>query len=392
MKKRFFIFITIFFIFLLFFNSCKVERLPFLIISCEGKIILFDKNLNKIDEIETGLDGKVLLGEIRNKKVLFNYYSSDFKKSGIFLLDLDTKDILNLTEGLLGNFPYSPKFLDNENILFTLKESYESEYLYIYNLKLKNKKPISTTIISTYIYPIYVDEDSKNVYIHLLKQKEEKSKIAIYSYPSDEFNENYLSFKDNFYFQGNSNLMGEVLGRTFDSKSKISTIEILDLKSRNTKTIFKTNEGEIYNEMFINNSDEIVFKIVPSDQNKKPYIMIIDRNGNILKNFEVPQFTDFYIRGSFENYLYLMAQESSRSKYLLFGIDLEKRSFKKFTNENYFYGGDLIISTSKENIIISEIKEGVQEKNYILMNFNGENKINLNEKLKIKIDSIIFFE
>ncbi|MCX8095792.1 MAG: hypothetical protein N3D74_06385 [Caldisericia bacterium] len=391
MKKRFLI---IFMLFILSFSlfSCKKERARELIVSSENKIIIFDKNFKVVKEFDTGLKGKLILGEIRNNKILFNYFSDDYSKSGIFALDFETGEMLNLTEGLLGNFPYTPKFYDDENILFTLKEMGLREYLYIYNLKFKNKKPLIFNLISSYIYPIYIDELEKNLYMHILKENETKSKIALYKFLSDEFIENYITFKENFYFQGNSNENGEILGKSFDNNLKVSKIEILNLETKEFKSVFETKEGEIYNETFFNNSRNILFKFVPNDLNKKPYISIIDRNGNIIKNIEPPNSKDFYIRGVFKNYLYLMVQEVSGGKYVLYGTDLDNVSFKKLTRENYFYGGDLIYSDLKGKIILSEIKEGTQDKEYILMNLNGEMKINLNEKLKIKIDSIIFFE
>ncbi|MBC7195405.1 MAG: hypothetical protein H5U37_07095, partial [Caldisericia bacterium] len=350
------------------------------------------KNLNKIKEFDTSLKGKIILGEIRGNKILFNYYSEDYKTSQIYILDIQSGEKINITEGLIGSFPYTPKFLDDENILFTLKESASKEYLYVYNLKLNNKKPLTQGFVFEYLYPIYIDEVNKNIYIHLLKPNETSSKISLFKFLTEEFIENYVSFIENFYFQGFSNESGEILGHTLETKSSTSKIEILDLKTKEFKTIFETKEGEISNETFLNDSKNIIFKLIPNELNKKILIYLIDRNGNILKTIEPPESNDFYIRGVIKNNLYLMILEKGSSRYTLYTTDLDKISFKKLTRENYFYGGDLIYSTSKERLILSEIKEGGQEKEYILMKLNGDEKVNLNEKLKIRIDSIIFLD
>ncbi len=374
------------------FISCKKVASPEIIISSDGKILLFDKNLNKIKEFDTFLNGKIILGDIKKDKILFNYYSEDYKTSQIYILDIQSGEKINITEGLIGSFLYTPKFLDDENILFTLKESASKENLYVYNLKLNNKKPLTQGFVFEYIYPIYIDEVNKNIYLHLLKPNETSSKISLFKFLTEEFIENYISFKENFYFQGSSNEFEEILGHTLDTKSLTSKIEILNLKTKEFKTISKTEDGEISNETFLNDSKNIIFKLIPNELNKKILIYLIDRDGNILKKIEPPESNDFYIRGVIKNNLFLMLLEKGFPKYTLYTTDIDNVSFKKLTRENYFYGGDLIYSKSKERLIFSEIKEGGQEKEYILMKLNGDERINLNEKLKIRIDSIIFLD
>lgn len=392
MKKRVLISLILFLLVFSFF-SCKKEKVPEIIISSEGKILLYDEKINLIKDFDTNLKGKIILGEIRNNLVLFNYFSDDYTKSGIYALNIETGEILNLTEGLLGFFPYNPKFYDDENILFTLKESGGREYIYIYNLKIKNKKPLIINLISQYIHPIYFDELNNKVYIHLLKYNEANSKIALYNLLSEEFVENYITFDNKkFYFRETPNENGEILGTSYDSKSGKEKIEILDLNKKEYKLVYEESLGDISDEIFINNSQNILYKLTPNELGKKPYIVLIDRNGKVLKTLNGPNKFEFYVRGVLRNYLYLMAQEESGGKYYLYLTDLDKISYKKLTRDNYFYGGDLIFSDLKGKVIISEIKVSSKEKDYILMNLNGENSVNLNEKLKIKIDSVLFFE
>jgi hypothetical protein len=389
MKKRLFLFFILF-LFILSFFSCKKISQDEFILSSDGKIFIFDENLKIKKEFDTGLDGKILIQEKRKDKILFNFYSNDYKVSQIYLLDIKTDEKVNITEGLIGSFPYIPKFFNDENVLFTLKESALRDYLYIFNLNIKNKKPILTNIISNYIYPIFLDEYDKKIYIHLLKENEKNSKIALYDFLKDEFIENYITFKENFYFQNIANENGEILCYFFDNKSKIIKIEILNLLTKDYKEVFELKDGEIYNEMFLNDSKNIVFKFVPYDKDKKISIYLIDREGNILKTIDNFEFSDFYIRGFLKNYLFLIAQEKNSQRYSLFLYDLEKNSFKKITDENYFYGGDFIYSKNEERFIISQIKEGKQDKEYVYIDLKKDKKINLNEKLKLKIDSIVF--
>lgn len=392
MKKKF---LLIFMLFVLSFSlfSCKKEKTPFLIVSGDGKISLFDKNLNLIKEFKTEFKGKIILGEIRKDLVLFNYFSDDYTKSGIYCLNFESGEILNLTDGLLGYFPYTPKFYDDENIIFTLKESGGREYLYIYNLKIKNKKPLIMNLISQFIQPIYIDELNNKIYIHILKYNEANSKIGIYNFITEEFVENYITFDNKkFYFRGIQSENGEILGTSYDNITGKEKIEILNLDTKEYKLIYEESSGDISDETFVKNSQNILFKLTPNELGKKGYIVLIDRNGKVLKTIDGPTQFEFYVREVLGNYLYLMAQEEVGGKYFLYTLDLEKISYKKLTRETYFYGGDFIFSNSFNKIIISEIKEGILDKDYILMDLNGENKINLNEKLKIKIDSILFYK
>lgn len=392
MKKKFLLIFMLFVLSVSLF-SCKKEKTPFLIVSGDGKISLFDKNLNLIKDFKTEFKGKIILGEIRKDLVLFNYFSDDYTKSGIYCLNFESGEIFNLTDGLLGYFPYTPKFYDDENIIFTLKESGGREYLYIYNLKIKNKKPLIMNLISQFIQPIYIDELNNKIYIHILKYNEANSKIGIYNFITEEFVENYITFDNKkFYFRGIQSENGEILGTSYDNITGKEKIEILNLDTKEYKLIYEESTGDISDETFVKNSQNILFKLTPNELGKKGYIVLIDRNGKVLKTIDGPTQFEFYVREVLGNYLYLMAQEEVGGKYFLYTSDLEKISYKKLTRETYFYGGDFIFSNSFNKIIISEIKEGTLDKDYILMDLNGENKVNLNEKLKIKIDSILFYK
>lgn len=388
MKKI--VFILFFLILFLNFVSCKKEKQGMILITSKGDFLILDENLNLTKKIQKNLDGKALISEVYGDLILFNLQSSDSFKNNIFLLNLKSKEIINITKDLEGTFLYKPKFYNLENYLFTLRDKNAQESLYLYSLKDNSVKIISKNIKSSYIYPFYIDNEDEKIYIHLLKKDEKNSKISLYDLNKDEFIENYISFENNFFItEPNEN--GEFLLISYD-KLEETKIFIVNLANKLFNKIYSIKDGDIYNISFFDYSDKILFKFVPFETKKTSSIIIIDRNGNLVKEILSPFNGDFYILNSFGKKIFIMAQKNVDTKFSLYSLNIDNKDLKVLTKENSF-GGDLIISKEKEKLIISESKNNALNKDYFIMNLDGSKKVNLNEKLKIdSIDSIIFLK
>lgn len=388
MKKI--VFILFFLILFLNFVSCKKEKQGMILITSKGDFLILDENFNLIKKIQKNLDGKAIISEVYGDLILFNLQSSDSFKNNIFLLNLKSEEIINITKDLEGTFLYKPKFYNLENYLFTLRDKNMIESLLIYSLKDHSKIIISDKIKSSYIYPFYIDNEDEKIYIHLLKKDEKNSKISLYDLNKDEFIENYISFENNFFItEPNEN--GEFLLISYD-KLEETKIFIVNLANKLFNKIYSIKDGDIYNISFFDYSDKILFKFVPFETKKTSSIIIIDRNGNLVKEILSPFNGDFYILNSFGKKIFIMAQKNVDTKFSLYSLNIDNKDLKELTKENSF-GGDLIISKEKEKLIISESKNNALNKDYFIMNLDGSKKVNLNEKLKIdSIDSIIFLK
>ncbi|MGC8943493.1 MAG: hypothetical protein ACP5KX_05260 [Caldisericia bacterium] len=391
MRKKIFI-ILILFTLLLNFSSCKNIKNKFILFSSKGDFFILDENLNLIKKIQKNLSGKALISEVNGDMVLFNLQSEDQQKNGIFLLNLDSEELTNISEGIEGTFLYNPKFYDNEYVLFSVRDKNMFESLYIYSLKEKNLKNISKDIKASYIYPIFIDDKNKKIYIHLLKEKENHSQIALYDLTKDELTENYISFDNNFFI-ADSNENGEFIIINYDIKNIKQKIQIVNLTNNEFKNIFEIKNGDIYNPIFSLELNEVIFKLIPSNKGAKQSILIIDRNGKVLKEILSPFDSDFYIMKSKGDLIFIMAQEKGEIKYKLYSLNKEKENINELISTNKFFGGDLLISKTKDKIMISEFQDNISNKDYIIMNSDGNKKENINKKLNIdKIDSIIFLK
>ncbi|MGB9843328.1 MAG: hypothetical protein ACPLN1_03165 [Caldisericia bacterium] len=391
MRKKIFI-ILILFTLLLNFSSCKNIKNKFILFSSKGDFFILDENLNLIKKIQKNLSGKALISEVNGDMVLFNLQSEDQQKNGIFLLNLDSEELTNISEGIEGKFLYNPKFYDNEYVLFSVRDKNMFESLYIYSLKEKNLKNISKDIKASYIYPIFIDDKNKKIYIHLLKEKENHSQIALYDLTKDELTENYISFDNNFFI-ADSNENGEFIIINYDIKNIKQKIQIVNLTNNEFKNIFEIKNGDIYNPIFSLELNEVIFKLIPSNKGAKQSILIIDRNGKVLKEILSPFDSDFYIMKSKGDLIFIMAQEKGEIKYKLYSLNKEKENINELISTNKFFGGDLLISKTKDKIMISEFQDNISNKDYIIMNSDGNKKENINKKLNIdKIDSIIFLK
>ncbi|MGB9749749.1 MAG: hypothetical protein ACPLWB_02790 [Caldisericia bacterium] len=391
MRKKIFI-ILILFTLLLNFSSCKNIKNKFILFSSKGDFFILDENLNLIKKIQKNLSGKALIGDFNGDMVLFNLQSEDQQKNGIFLLNLDSEELTNISEGIEGKFLYNPKFYDNEYVLFSVRDKNMFESLYIYSLKEKNLKNISKDIKASYIYPIFIDDKNKKIYIHLLKEKENHSQIALYDLTKDELTENYISFDNNFFI-ADSNENGEFIIINYDIKNIKQKIQIVNLTNNEFKNIFEIKNGDIYNPIFSLELNEVIFKLIPSNKGAKQSILIIDRNGKVLKEILSPFDSDFYIMKSKGDLIFIMAQEKGEIKYKLYSLNKEKENINELISTNKFFGGDLLISKTKDKIMISEFQDNISNKDYIIMNSDGNKKENINKKLNIdKIDSIIFLK
>ncbi len=391
MRKKIFI-ILILFTLLLNFSSCKNIKNKFILFSSKGDFFILDENLNLIKKIQKNLSGKALISEVNGDMVLFNLQSEDQQKNGIFLLNLDSEELTNISEGIEGKFLYNPKFYDNEYVLFSVRDKNMFESLYIYSLKEKNLKNISKDIKASYIYPIFIDDKNKKIYIHLLKEKENHSQIALYDLTKDELTENYISFDNNFFI-ADSNENGEFIIINYDIKNIKQKIQIVNLTNNEFKNIFEIKNGDIYNPIFSLELNEVIFKLIPSNKGAKQSILIIDRNGKVLKEILSPFDSDFYIMKSKGDLIFIMAQEKGEIKYKLYSFNKEKENINELISTNKFFGGDLLISKTKDKIMISEFQDNISNKDYIIMNSDGNKKENINKKLNIdKIDSIIFLK
>lgn len=386
MKK---IIIVLFFLILsLNFVSCKNKSKEEILISSKGDFLILDENLNLIKKIQKNFDGKTLISEAHGDLVLFNLQSSDPFKNGIFLLNLKSEEIINLSKDLEGTFLYKPKFYNLENYLFTLRDKNSQESLYLYSLQDKSLKLISKNIKSLYIYPFYIDNKNKKIYIHLLKKDEKNSKISLYYLNKDELIENYIIFENHFFIT-KPNKNGEFILISYD-KLEETKIFIINLANKLFNEVYSVKDGDIYNISFFDNSDKILFKFVPFEIGKTSSIIIIDRNGNLVKEILSPFDEDFYILNSLGEKNFIMAQKKDDTKFSLYSLNIDNKDLIELTIENSF-GGDLIIS--KEKLIISESKNNALNKDYFIMNLDGSKKVNLIDKLKIdSIDSIIFLK
>lgn len=388
MKKI--VFILFFLILSLNFMSCKNKSKEAILITSKGHFLILDENLNLIKKIQKNLDVKALISEVYGDLILFNLQSSDSFKNNIFLLNLKSEEINNLSKDLEGTFLYKPKFYNEGNYLFTLRDKNAQESLYLYSLKDNSVKIISKNIKSFYIYPFYIDNEDDKIYIHLLKKGEKNSKISLYDLNKDEFIENYISFENHFFItEPNEN--GEFILINYDNLEE-TKIFIVNLANKLFNEIYSIKDGNIYNISFFDNSDKILFKFVPFEIGKTSSIIIIDRNGNLVKEILSPFNGDFYILNSFGNKIFIMAQKDGDKKFCLYSLNIDNQDLIELTKENSF-GGDLIISKEKEELIISEYKNNALNKDYFIMNLDWSKEVNLNEKLKIdSIDSIIFLK
>lgn len=391
MRKKIFISLMLF-ILLLNFSSCKTVKDKFVLLSSKGDFFLLDDNLNIIKKIQKNLSGKAIISEVYGDMVLFNFQSDDQQKNGIFLLNLDSEELINISEGIEGTFLYNPKFYDNEYALFSVRDKDILESLYIYSLKEKNAKNISKGIKASYIYPFYIDSKNKKIYIHLLKKNENHSQIALYDLSKDELTENYISF-DNNYFITEPNENGEFLCIYYDIKNIKQKIQVFNLTNKEFKDIFEIKNGDIYNPIFSSELNEVIFKVIHSEVEAKQSIFIVDRNGNISKEISTPFNNDFYIMKSKEKLIFIMAQKKGDTKYKLYSLNKENEAVRELVSTDKFFGGDLLISKTKDKIIISEFQDNISNKDYIIMNSDGNKRENINKKLNIdKVDSIIFLK
>jgi len=390
MKKIF----IILFLLIIFLNlmSCKNKKEEVILISSKGKFLILDENLNLIKKIEKNLDGKVLISEVNGDLVLFNLQSYNPSKNRIFLLNLKSEEIINITEDIEGTFLYKPKFYDSENVIFSVRDKNALESLYIYSLKDKTIKLISKEVKSSYIYPFYIDNINKKIYVHLLKQNEINSKIALYDLNKDEFIENYINFENHFFIT-ESNENGEFILLNYDIKNDTQKIQIFDLKKKDSKDIFEIKNGYIHNVLFSDDSNFILFEFIPYEIEKKPLIYVIDKSGKLIKEISFPIDSDFYILNSKKDQIFIMAQKEGETKYKLYSLNINNNELKEFTANDKFFGGDLLISKEKEKIIISEFKDNPSNKDFLMMNINGTERKSLLEKLNIdNIDSILFLK
>lgn len=382
--------IVVLFFLILFLNfvSCKKESKEEILISSKGDFLILDENLNLIKKIQKNLDGKALISEVYGDLVLFNLQTIDPFKNGVYLLNLKSEEIINLSKDLEGTFLYKPKFYDGENYLFTLRDKNAQESLYLYSFKDKSLKLISKNIKSSYIYPFYIDYKDKKIYIHLLKKNEKNSKISLYDLNKDELIENYISFENHFFItEPNEN--GEFILISYE-KLEETKVFIVNLANKLFSEVYSVKDGDIYNISFSDNSNKLLFKFVPFDTKKTSSIKIIDRNGNLVKEILSPFDGDFYILNSFGEKIFIMAQKKGDTKFGLYSLNIDSKDLIELTIKNSF-GGDLIIS--KEKLIISESINNALNKDYFIMNLDGSKRVNLIEKLKIdSIDSIIFLK
>lgn len=390
MKKIF----IILFLLIIFLNlmSCKSKKEEVILVSSKGNFLILDENLNLIKKIEKNLDGKVLISEVNGDLVLFNLQSDKPLKSGIFVLNLKSEEIINITEDIEGTFLYKPKFYDNENVIFSVRDKNILESLYIYSLKDNSKKLVSKEVKLSYIYPFYIDNIDKKIYVHLLKQNETNSKISLYDLNIDEFVENYINFENHFFIT-ESNENGEFILLNYDIKNKTQKIQIVNLKKRDFRDIFEIKNGDIHNILFSDDSNFVIFKLIPNELEKKPLIYVIDRSGKLVKEISFPIDSDFYILNSKKDQIFIMAQKKGETKYKLYSLNINNNELKEFTANDEFFSGDLLISKEKEKITFSEFRDNSSTKDFLIMDINGTERKSLNEKLNIDIiDSIIFLK
>ena len=390
MKRIFYIFLLL----ILFLNllSCVNKREETILLSSKGNFLILDENLVVLKKINKNLDGKVFISEVKGDLVLFNLQNSDPFKSGIFLLNLKDEKFINVTKDIEGLFLYKPKFYDNENILFSVRDKNANESLYIYSLKNGSFKIISKDIKSSYIYPFYIDNINKKIYIKLLKVNEDKPKISIYDLNKDDFFENYINLNSQI-FMTEPNEKGEFILINYDSKTNKETIQIVDLNRKIFKEIYSTIDGHIYDINFFDYSDNILFKYISNSDENNSSIVIIDRDGNLIKEIPSTFEGEFYILNTKLNQIYIMAQEKDDSKYNLYSFNIDNQNIKKLSNNDKYFGGDLIISKAKKMLIISESNYNLINKDYLIMNIDGTRKESIIKKLNIDlIDSIIFLK
>ena len=390
MKRIFYIFLLL----ILFLNllSCVNKREETILLSSKGNFLILDENLVVLKKINKNLNGKVFINEVKGDLVLFNLQNSDPFKSGIFLLNLKDEKLINVTKDIEGLFLYKPKFYDNENILFSVRDKNANENLYIYSLKSGSFKIISKDIKSSYIYPFYIDNINKKIYIKLLKVDEDNPKISLYDLNKDDFFENYITLTSQI-FMTEPNEKGEFILINYDSKTNKETIQIVDFNRKIFKEIYSRIDGHIYDINFFDYSDNILFKYISNSDENNSSIVIIDRDGNLIKEIPSPFVGEFYILNTKLNQIYIMAQEKDDSKYNLYSFNIDNQNIKKLSNNDKYFGGDLIISKTKKMLIISESNYNLINKDYLIMNIDGTKKESIIKKLNIDlIDSIIFLK
>jgi len=390
MKRIFYILLLL----ILFLNllSCVNKREETILLSSKGNFLILDENLVVLKKINKNLNGKVFINEVKGDLVLFNLQNSDPFKSGIFLLNLKDEKLINVTKDIEGLFLYKPKFYDNENILFSVRDKNANENLYIYSLKSGSFKIISKDIKSSYIYPFYIDNINKKIYIKLLKVDEDNPKISLYDLNKDDFFENYITLTSQI-FMTEPNEKGEFILINYDSKTNKETIQIVDFNRKIFKEIYSRIDGHIYDINFFDYSDNILFKYISNSDENNSSIVIIDRDGNLIKEIPSPFVGEFYILNTKLNQIYIMAQEKDDSKYNLYSFNIDNQNIKKLSNNDKYFGGDLIISKTKKMLIISESNYNLINKDYLIMNIDGTKKESIIKKLNIDlIDSIIFLK
>lgn len=319
------------------------------------------------------------------KDSFFNLYTNDIE-SKFFLLNLKNGEYFEIGKDLKGFYQYPPKFIDNFRILFTLTTYERLDNLYIYDLEKKELKRLLPNLKTNLIIPIYVEKDK--AYILISPILEEKISVYVLNLINEETQDITKDLNGEILNPIISN-DGEIMIFRYGEVGRLD-IYSMDLRTREVKNLTQDLNGECSFPLFTSDQKKIIFRLTPYKSSSSKLI-IRDRDGENKKDVTDGLSNEFYFVGDLLDKIFVMLMRNKEKNFSLYSLTFNRKNLTKISDESEGgFNGKFYISNDKRKIIYGTYNENLKKEFFFLCDLNGKNKINLNEKLNLDIDSLLF--